>query len=99
VRRRAREIVLRKLYGADHMAIARFVSGEYLRLLTKGAVIGLPLAALGMERYLANFVERAPMVYGPLLLSLLVAVTVAMLSTWRHTLLAMRMAPALALQD
>lgn len=99
VRRRAREIVLRKLYGADRMAIARFVSGEYLLLIAVGALIGLPLAALGIELYLANFVERAPMAYWSLLLSLLVAVSVALLSTWRYTLLAMRMAPALALQD
>jgi hypothetical protein len=81
------------------MAIARFVSGEYLPLIAVGALIGLPLAALGIELYLANFVERAPMAFWSLLLSLLVAVSVTLLSTWRHTLLAMRMAPALALQD
>ncbi|MDL2355752.1 MAG: ABC transporter permease [Pseudomonadota bacterium] len=99
VQRMARQIVLRKLYGAGHAAIATLVGGEFVRLLALGAAIALPLAALVNARYLAGFVERAPMGAWPLLAALLLAALVAALSTLRHTLAALRMTPALILRD
>ena len=99
VQRMARQIVLRKLYGAGHAAIVRLVGREFARLLALGAAIALPLAALVNARYLATFVERAPMGVWPLLAALMVAALVAALSTLRHTLGALRMAPAHVLRD
>ncbi|WLI88978.1 ABC transporter permease [Massilia sp. R2A-15] len=99
VQRMARQIVLRKLYGAGHAAIVTLVGREFARLLAIGAAIALPLAALVNARYLAGFVERAPMGVWPLLAALMVAALVAMLSTLRHTLGALRMAPAHVLRD
>ncbi len=99
VQRMARQIVLRKLYGAGHAAIAALVGREFARLLALGAAIALPLAALVNARYLAGFVERAPMGAWPLLAALVLAVLVAALSTLRHTLGALRMAPAHVLRD
>ncbi len=99
VQRMARQIVLRKLYGAGHAAIVALVGREFARLLALGAAIALPLAALVIARYLAGFVERAPIGLWPLLGALLLAVLVAALSTLRHTLGALRMSPALALRD
>jgi putative ABC transport system permease protein len=99
VQRMARQIVLRKLYGAGHAAIVALVGREFARLLALGAAIALPLAALVIARYLAGFVERAPIGAWPLFAALLLAVLVAALSTLRHTLGALRMAPALALRD
>ncbi len=99
VQRMARQIVLRKLYGAGHAAIVRLVGREFARLLAIGAAIALPLAALVNARYLAGFVERAPMGFWPLLAALVLAALVAALSTLRHTLGALRMAPAQVLRD
>jgi hypothetical protein len=99
VQRMARQIVLRKLYGAGHAAIVALVGREFARLLALGAAIALPLAALVNARYLAGFVERAPMGHWPLLAALLLAVLVAALSTLRHTLGALRMTPAAVLRD
>ncbi|MES2757964.1 MAG: ABC transporter permease [Pseudomonadota bacterium] len=99
VQRMARQIVLRKLYGAGHGAIVRLVGREFARLLALGAVIALPLAAMVNARYLAGFVERAPMGAWPLLAALLLAALVAALSTLRHTLGALRMTPAHVLRD
>ncbi|PVX38621.1 ABC transporter permease [Janthinobacterium sp. 78] len=99
VQRRSREIVLRKLHGAGRAAIARLVGREFMLLLAAGAVLGLPLAALGIARYLAGFVERAPVGAWPLAAALLLAMLVALLATVRHTWSAMRMAPAQALRD
>ena len=99
VQRRAREIVLRKLYGANRVAISRLLGREFFILIALSAVIGLPLAWVYCQRYLSEFVERAPYVNWSLACALLLASVVALLATYRHTLAAMRMSPALALQN
>ena len=99
VQRMARQIVLRKLYGAGRSAILALVGREFATLLAFGAAIALPLAALVNARYLAGFVERAPMGAWPLLAALLLAALVTLVSTLRHTLGALRMKPAAILRD
>jgi putative ABC transport system permease protein len=99
VQRRSREIVLRKLYGASGAAIGRLVAREFAALLGAGALIGLPLAWLATERYLAGFTERAPIGLWAVGAALAVATLVAFGSTLRHTLTAVRVAPVLALRD
>jgi putative ABC transport system permease protein len=98
IQRRSQEIVLRKLYGANQGAIARLVGREFLILIIISACIGLPVAGIVAERYLANFVERAPIGIWPLLMAFVVAALIALLSTLRHTISAMRISPALILQ-
>lgn len=99
VKRRTREIVLRKLYGAGGADVGRLVAREFAGLIGLGALIGLPLAWFATERYLAGFVERAPIGAWPLLAALGCVGLVALASTVRHTLAAMRISPALALQE
>jgi putative ABC transport system permease protein len=99
VQRRSREIVLRKMHGASRSAIGRLLGKEFAVLIGAGAVLGLPVAALATQRYLAEFVERAPMGVWPLAGALAFAAVVALAATTRHTLAAMRIAPALALRD
>ncbi|HZV67672.1 MAG TPA: hypothetical protein VFG03_22530, partial [Telluria sp.] len=64
-----------------------------------GALIGLPPAAVAIERYLARFTERAPIGMWTLAAALAMALLVALLATARHTLAALRIAPVLALRD
>jgi putative ABC transport system permease protein len=99
VQRMARQIVLRKLYGAGRSAILRLVGREFASLLALGAAISLPLAAVVIARYLAGYVEKAPMGAWPLAAALVLAALVTVLSTLRHTLGAMNMAPAQVLRD
>jgi putative ABC transport system permease protein len=99
VRRREKEIVLRKLYGADGAAIARLVAREFALLIGAGALLGLPFAWLAIQRYLGDFAERAPVGAWTLIAALLVAGAVALGSTLRHTLAALRIRPALALRE
>ena len=99
VRRRAREIVLRKLHGATGSDVGRLIGREFAVLIGIGALAGLPFACLAAERYLAGFVERAPMGYWPQLAALLAVCVVAAAATARHALGAMRMSPALVLRD
>ncbi|MDB5917697.1 MAG: FtsX-like permease family protein [Massilia sp.] len=99
VQRMARQIVLRKLYGASRRAILALVGREFASLLGLGAAIALPIAALVNARYLAGFVEQAPVKAWPLLGAVLLAALVTIVSTMRHTLGALRMAPAQILRD
>ncbi|WP_395009401.1 hypothetical protein [Undibacterium sp.] len=63
------------------------------------ALIGLPLGALAISHYLASFVERAPIGGWTLLFALCVALLIALASSLRHALLAMRISPVVALRD
>ncbi len=99
VQRRTREIVLRKLYGASGGAIGRLVAKEFAVLIGAGALVGLPIAWVATERYLAKFTEQAPIGLWTIGAALAVALAVALGSTLRHTVSAVRIAPALALRD
>jgi len=99
VQRHRRQIVLRKLYGARRRDIAVMLGREFSLLVGAGALVGLPLAALAIQRYLAAYTERAPIGAWTLAAALALALLVALLATSRHTLAALRMAPVAALRD
>jgi putative ABC transport system permease protein len=99
IRRRAREFVLRKLHGATARHIGLLVAREWLVLLAAGAALALAPAWLWTERYLAPFVERAPMGYWPLAIACLGVGAVALAGCVRQAVAAMRVSPALALRD
>ncbi len=91
--------MLRKLYGADNLAIARLVTREFAMLVGCAALFGLPFAYIGIERYLATFVERAPVGWLAMVAALGITIAVALCSTLGHTFTAMRITPVLALRD
>ncbi|GJI96875.1 cell division protein FtsX [Duganella caerulea] len=99
VQRRAREIVLRKLHGAGRDAIAVLVSREFLLLTAAAAAVGLPLAWLAIERYLSDYSERSALGGWAPAAALAFALLVVAMATIRHTVAAMRIAPAQALRD
>jgi putative ABC transport system permease protein len=99
VRRREKEIVLRKLYGAGNAAIAQLVAREFAVLIGAGALLGLPFAWVAIQRWLGAFTERAPIGAWTLAAALLVAAVVALAATLRHALAAVRIRPATALRE
>ncbi|RFP12739.1 MULTISPECIES: ABC transporter permease [unclassified Duganella] len=99
VQRSRREIVMRKLHGAGRADIALMMGREFSALVGAGALIGLPLAAVAIQRYLAVYTEHAPIGIWTLAAALAMALLVALLATTRHTVTALRMSPALALRD
>jgi putative ABC transport system permease protein len=99
VQRRTREIVLRKLYGASKGAIGKLVAREFATLVAAGALVGLPAAWIATQRYMAPFIERAPIGLWTLVAALAVAALVTLVSTLRHTVAAVRITPARALRD
>ena len=94
VQRRAREIVLRKLHGARRIDIGLLVLREVGVLMLAAATVGLPIAAVAIKRYLAGYVEHAPIGYWTLLFALSLTLGIALIAIARHTWIAMRMAPA-----
>jgi putative ABC transport system permease protein len=99
VQRRLREIVLRKLHGAGRAAIAALVAREFVVLAGVAALAGLPLAALAIERYLAPFAERSPLVLWAPAAAFVFALLIVAAAAARHTWTAMRIAPVQALRD
>ena len=99
VQRLTKQIVLRKLFGAKRSAIGKLVGREFIAVIAIGALIGLPIAAWAIQRYLANFVEHAPIGAWTLLAAIIIALVVTLISTLRHTSIAMQISPALALRD
>lgn len=98
VQRRAKEIALRKLHGARRHDVALLVVREIGSLILVAGLIGLPLAALAIERYLAIYVAHAPIGYWTLLCALASTVAVAAIAVARHAWIAMRMTPSQALR-
>jgi len=95
LRWREREIVLRKLHGAGPAAVAALLAREFAGVLAVACAVALPLAAWLSQRYLADFVERAPV--GPFSLwvllaavALLAAVTALAVARHLHAALALR---------
>jgi putative ABC transport system permease protein len=99
VQRRVQEIAIRKIYGAKTKSIAVLLGKEFGFIMLGSALIGLPLGALAISHYLASFVERAPIGGWTLLFALSAALLIALASSLRHALLAMRISPVVALRD
>jgi putative ABC transport system permease protein len=99
VRRSAREIVVRKLYGAGRGRIARLVAQEFAPLLAAAAVVGLPLAGWLAHAWQDNFTARSPGILWVLPAALLALLATTLLAALRHARLAMAMRPAQALRD
>jgi len=99
VQRRGREIALRKLCGARGADVVRLLGYEFVALVVVAAAIGLPIAAVVNARYLAAYAD--PVGAGPwaLVAALMLALMIALASTLRHGLAALRIKPALALRD
>jgi hypothetical protein len=102
LRRREREIVLRKLHGAGPGAVAALLAREFAGVLAAACVVALPLSAWLSQRYLADFVVRAPV--GPLSLWVLLAAVgllagVTLLAVARHLQAALALRPLKALHD
>ena len=95
LRRRRTELVLRRLHGAGHAAIVRELAAEFAPPFVVAIVLGLPVAFVLGERYLAGFVDRVAVASGvvlPMCLAAIATLVVTVLATMQH------MRRALALQ-
>jgi len=100
LRRREREIVLRKLHGAGAGAVAGLLVKEFAGVLAAACAVALPVAAWLSQRYLSGFVERAPVGPGSVwvllaVVALLAVVTAVAVARHLHAALALRPLQAL----
>jgi hypothetical protein len=101
LRRRRTELVLHRLHGADHAAIARVVTSEFVAPLSIALAIGLPIGAWLGWRYLAGFVDRVSVASGilfPALVACAAILLVVGISALRHVRQALMIQPVEALR-
>jgi putative ABC transport system permease protein len=98
VERRTGEIALRRLFGARRRDICKLIAAEIGSIVLVSAAVSLPLAALGIARYLAPFTERTPSAFWTLALATLAALAITSLASARHAWIAMGLKPAVALR-
>ncbi|NVE00640.1 ABC transporter permease [Massilia sp. BJB1822] len=99
VRRLGMQIVIRKLYGAGNLAIARLVSAELLAMLAVSGCIALPFAYLILDSHQSEFIEKAPLGFGLYVGVIIAAFLMAILSALRHCWSAVRLPPLLVLRN
>ena len=101
LRRREREIVLRKLHGAGAGVVARLLLKEFAGVLLAACAVALPLAAWVTQTYLSGFVVRAPVGPGSLwvlLAAVVLLAVVTIVAVARHLRSALALRPLQALR-
>jgi len=99
VRRRTKEIALRKLFGTRRTDIGKLVAYDIGAIILLAAVIALPVAAVAIARYLAPFIEQTPLAFWSLAIAPAVALLTAALAAARQAWTAMILKPAVALRS
>jgi putative ABC transport system permease protein len=99
LQRKSREIVMRKLFGANPIDIAKLLGREFALLISIAAGIGLPVAYLLGRLFVEHSSKQAPIGLWPVLAAFAGAIAVTLVASYRNTAAAMRMSPALALQN
>ncbi len=99
LQRKSREIVMRKLFGANPIDIAKILGREFALLISIAAGIGLPVAYLLGRLFVEHSSRQAPVGLWPVLAAFAGAIVVTLIASYRNTAAAMRMSPALALRS
>jgi hypothetical protein len=101
LRRRRTELVLHRLHGATHAAIARVVTSEFVAPMSIALAIGVPIGAWLGWRYLAGFVDRIEIGSGivvPTIIACAAILLVVALAALRHVRQALTLQPVEALR-
>ena len=82
IRRRYREIAIRKAHGAAMKDLYQLLFQKYLLILGASFVIAVPLAYYLIHQYTANFVVKAPIGIGIFVIALLLVALISMGTLW-----------------
>jgi putative ABC transport system permease protein len=99
VRRRAKEISIRKVLGASSRRIVAMLSREFVGLVALAFVVGAPLAYGGMQRWLTDFAYRVELDLGLFVGVGGLALSATLLTVGYHALRAARVDPAEVLRS
>jgi len=91
--RRTKEIGIRKVLGATVSEVFLLLSREFVKWVAIAALVAWPLAYFAMSRWLQGFAYRAEIGFGPLLLSMLLTMLIAMLTVGFQAIRAARANP------
>ena len=94
IRRRWREIGLRKVQGAETSDICRFLLRRYVRIFIPAFVVGSALAYIGLSRYLEYFARHVSLSPWMFLLGGVAVFLIAGLTLWVEVRKALRVNPA-----
>ena len=78
IRRRYREIAIRKAHGAGMKDLYQLLFKKYMMVLCASFVVATPLAYLLIQQYTADFVVKAPVSIGIFVLALLLVTAISM---------------------
>ena len=96
---RVKEIGVRKILGASFIHILGLFSVEFLKLIAIAFIMALPLAYLGMNRWLREFIYRVNFEWWIFILTVLATLTLAMLTVGYKTVRAAITNPIDCLKD
>ena len=91
--KKAREIGIRKVLGANVSDILVFLLGDFVRLILIAVVIASPLAYFLLKRWFDNFAYRTEIGLWPFLLGAGIAITIALLLVSFQTIRSARANP------
>lgn len=98
IRRREKEISIRKVLGATISSLLALLSRDFVRLVAMAVLIGLPPAYLGMRSWLQDFAYRVEIGWGILAAATAVVLGLALLAVSYHALRAAWTNPAESLR-
>jgi putative ABC transport system permease protein len=99
VRRRTKEIGIRKAVGASAANVVALLTSDIAKLVGAAFLVGGPAAYLLAWRWLQNFAMRIDLTLWPFLAAGLAAMLCALAAVSVHTLRAARLNPATTLRD
>jgi putative ABC transport system permease protein len=99
VRQRRREVGIRKAFGASIEQLVGHLSWDYIRLVSIGIVIAIPVAYVALSRWLNTFAYHVPLSPSVFVGAGGSALAVALLAVSTQALRAARIDPATTLRD
>ena len=99
VRRRYREIALRKVHGATFLDIALLLSRRYLLVFAVAAVASLPVSLLVIHRLMASYTIHTSFAWWIPLLSITLILGLCALTLWQQVWRATRIKPYQILKE
>ena len=99
VRRRYREIALRKVNGATFLDIALLLSRRYLVIFGVAAIASLPVSLLVIHRLMASYTIRTSFAWWIPLLSIALILILCALTLWQQVWKATRIKPYEVLKE
>lgn len=99
MKRRTREIGIRKVLGANQKGLVSLLSRDFMILILVSNAMGWPLAYYLMKNWLENFAYQAPFAWWTLLATAGGALALAFLTIAGHTIKATKANPVVALRQ